>query len=89
MAMLFLVLSQSTTHSVSTYYTFGQPRVGNEAFANVFKTLVSEYRVVHYADIVPHLPPEVLGFHHVATEVSLAVDFNQRFPHPSAHAMIW
>jgi predicted lipase len=52
-----------------TYYTFGQPRVGNDAFATVFKSLVNEYRVVHYADIVPHLPPEVLGFHHVPTEV--------------------
>ena len=26
-------------------------------------------RVVHYADPVPHLPTEFMGFHHVSTEV--------------------
>jgi predicted lipase len=60
---------QSSSHSVVTFYTYGQPRVGNAAYASTFAGLVSEYRVVHYADIVPHLPPEVLGFHHVPTEV--------------------
>jgi hypothetical protein len=29
---------------------------------------VSHVRVVHDADIVPHLPPEALGFRHSATE---------------------
>ena len=26
-------------------------------------------RTVHYADVVPHLPPQILGFHHPGTEV--------------------
>jgi hypothetical protein len=25
--------------------------------------------VVHYYDIVPHMPQELLGYHHVTTEV--------------------
>jgi Lipase (class 3) len=53
-------------------YTFGQPRVGNEAFASWFDQQIpagSWYRLVHYADIVPHLPPEALDFYHVMTEV--------------------
>ena len=56
-------------YDVTTFYTYGQPRVGNALFATYFKTILSEYRVVHYADIVPHLPPELFNFHHVATEV--------------------
>jgi hypothetical protein len=27
------------------------------------------FRVTHYQDTVPHLPPQVLGFHHLCTEV--------------------
>uniref|UniRef100_A0A1I7YIJ9 Lipase_3 domain-containing protein n=1 Tax=Steinernema glaseri TaxID=37863 RepID=A0A1I7YIJ9_9BILA len=38
--------------------TFGQPRVGNSIFANNHNRLVpNSYRIVHNADIVPHLPP--------------------------------
>jgi len=59
----------TTTHTVTTHYTFGQPRVGNEAYATVFKSLVSGLRVVHNADIVPHVPLVAMGFHHVPTEV--------------------
>lgn len=59
----------SSVFSVGTYYTFGQPRVGNDAFYTYFKSILNEYRVVHYADIVPHLPLEAMGFHHVSTEV--------------------
>ncbi|KAK0406715.1 hypothetical protein QR680_018755 [Steinernema hermaphroditum] len=38
--------------------TFGQPRVGNSIFANNHNRLVpNSYRIVHNADVVPHLPP--------------------------------
>ncbi|CAJ0951140.1 unnamed protein product, partial [Mesorhabditis belari] len=38
--------------------TFGEPRVGNSIFAtNVDRVINDGYRVVHKADIVPHLPP--------------------------------
>jgi predicted lipase len=60
---------QSSTYDIVNMYTFGQPRVGNDAYETTYSQLVNEYRVVHYADIVPHLPPELLGFHHVPTEV--------------------
>lgn len=59
--------------SVREVYTFGQPRVGNKAFAaHVKSTLPSFFRVTHGFDPVPHLPlhlPLGTGFHHVATEV--------------------
>lgn len=58
------------TAKIGTFYNFGQPRVGNDAFANSFKSQpFQEFRVVHYKDVVPHLPTEGMGFHHVPTEV--------------------
>ncbi|KAM0913867.1 hypothetical protein ACQ4PT_011891 [Festuca glaucescens] len=57
--------------------TFGQPRVGNPAFAAYFNDQVPRTtRVTHENDIVPHLPPyfPYLGewtYHHFAREVWL------------------
>jgi len=52
-------------------YTFGLPRVGNDAFVQHFSQNLygQHFRVVHYADPVPHLPPQLLGFHDLALEV--------------------
>ncbi|KAG2594114.1 hypothetical protein PVAP13_5NG620700 [Panicum virgatum] len=55
--------------------TFGQPRIGNAAFASYFKTyLPHAIRVTHAHDIVPHLPPYFSFFpektyHHFPREV--------------------
>ena len=49
---------------------FGMPRLGNSAFASDFAKFVDiSWRMVHQDDIVPHLPPSDVGYHHVATEV--------------------
>jgi putative component of toxin-antitoxin plasmid stabilization module len=39
-------------------YTFGQPRVGNRAFRRDYDALLGDrtFRVIHSADIVPHVP---------------------------------
>lgn len=51
-------------------YTFGCPRVGNEAFTRALKnTTLASTRVTHDRDIVPSVPFKDLGFHHVAREV--------------------
>lgn len=40
-----------------TLYTFGMPRVGNQQYARAHDRLVpNSYRLVHYRDIVVHLP---------------------------------
>ncbi|ONM34741.1 alpha/beta-Hydrolases superfamily protein [Zea mays] len=55
--------------------TFGQPRIGNAAFASYFKTYLPQaIRVTHAHDIVPHLPPYFSFFpqktyHHFPREV--------------------
>eukprot|EP00051_Salpingoeca_urceolata_P014029 m.177815 g.177815 ORF g.177815 m.177815 type:complete len:303 (+) comp17971_c1_seq1:312-1220(+) len=49
---------------------FGMPRVGDQAYAELFRQRVfPSTRVVHNHDPVPHLPFEDMGFHHVYTEV--------------------
>ncbi|KAJ7955052.1 Lipase [Quillaja saponaria] len=57
--------------------TFGQPRIGNAAFASRYKKLVpNTIRVTNEHDIVPHYPPYYRHFsqktyHHFAREVWL------------------
>ncbi|KAI1214653.1 alpha/beta-hydrolase [Annulohypoxylon truncatum] len=54
-------------------YTYGSPRVGNEAFASfVTDQAGSEYRVTHLDDPVPRLPPIVLDYRHTSPEYWLA-----------------
>lgn len=50
--------------------TFGSPRVGNQVFSNWLQSRTSQsFRMTHNADPVPHLPPKMMNFHHVATEI--------------------
>nr|XP_027116060.1 lipase-like [Coffea arabica] len=57
--------------------TFGQPRIGNAAFASYYSEFVPHtIRVTHEHDIVPHLPPYYYFFpqktyHHFPREVWL------------------
>ena len=51
-------------------YTQGTPRVGNPAFSALYTQLIdASFREIHYHDIVPHLPPELLGFAHAPMEI--------------------
>jgi predicted lipase len=55
-----------------TFYTFGSPRTGNQAFTDYLYSLYPTsgcQRVTHYNDVVPHLPPTVLGFNHFGDEI--------------------
>ena len=60
-------------------YTFGSPRVGNDEFTDFFNNgtffnptpvNTTVFRVTHWMDPVPHLPPKgFLGYEHTASEV--------------------
>jgi hypothetical protein len=54
-------------------YSYGEPRVGNPAWAKWMSESVlvggKQYRVTHEADPVPRLPPLEFGFLHVPHEV--------------------
>mmetsp|Transcript_6418 Transcript_6418/g.10983 ORF Transcript_6418/g.10983 Transcript_6418/m.10983 type:complete len:388 (+) Transcript_6418:33-1196(+) len=50
-------------------WTFGSPRVGNLAWQQLFAQHVTEsWRFTHNRDVVPSLPPQMIGFHHVGRE---------------------
>jgi predicted lipase len=57
---------------VVSLINFGQPRVGDQAYAEFAKTKLAEsWRVVHNRDPVPHLPMNgaVLSFWQNCTEI--------------------
>jgi len=52
---------------------FGDPRAGDKDFHDALRQQVPDlWRVTHANDIVPHVPPEALGFYHAANEVFFA-----------------
>ncbi|RAL08914.1 lipase family protein [Aspergillus homomorphus CBS 101889] len=57
-------------------YNFGQPRIGNLALADYItnQNKGSNYRVTHEDDIVPKLPPKLLGYHHFSPEYWITSD---------------
>jgi hypothetical protein len=60
---------------MTTAYTFGMPRVGDEAFERWYASAVpGTFRLVHRKDPVPHLPPLSFGFHHMPFEVFYETD---------------
>jgi kumamolisin len=49
--------------------TFASPLVGDATFGSVFNALgLTSWRIVNEPDLVPRLPPEILGFRHVDAE---------------------
>jgi hypothetical protein len=53
-------------------FTFGSPRVGNIVFSSFLLQHISEsWRFTHGRDIVPSVPPLLMGFHHASREVWL------------------
>ncbi|KAG2523243.1 hypothetical protein JM18_005847 [Phytophthora kernoviae] len=56
--------------SVQALYTFGKPRVGNTNFSGRLRNASMEvYRLTHFNDAVPHLPPTWTGFEHTTQEI--------------------
>jgi len=57
-------------HAPRAVYTFGSPRVGNQAFIDSLCN-VPVYRIVDDEDVITTVPSEELGFRHVGTELLL------------------
>lgn len=54
-------------------YTFGSPRVGNDVFVNFIDAQDgAEYRVTHFDDPVPRVPPIITGYSHTSPEYWLS-----------------
>ncbi|KAE8134727.1 Alpha/Beta hydrolase protein [Aspergillus pseudotamarii] len=58
-------------------YTYGAPRVGNQEFADYVSGQGSNFRVTHSNDIVPRLPPRLLGYHQISPEYWIPVGNNE------------
>ncbi len=70
LAILCTAHLRSLFGNVDLTYTYGQPRVGNQAFADWYQAHnPNTYRLVDYADIVPHVPPSNFGFLHGGHQV--------------------
>ena len=63
-------LDMKSLHGKVDYvYTFGQPRVGNQNFANFIQAQIPNYFIfIDYADTVPHVPTMVFVFRHEGHE---------------------
>lgn len=70
-AAMGVALNASALHVTSVGMSnFGMPRIGNPTYAAAFAQLIpNSQRMVHYHDIVPHVPMIDLGFHHMPTEI--------------------
>lgn len=54
-------------HDIAAVYAFGSPRIGNRAYKKAYDELLSFKTFLHInnQDIVPQLPPRILGYRHV------------------------
>ena len=71
-ALAMLCAADMRTRGIpATAYTYGQPRVGNAAFASWYATLIPDcLRVTAYGDIFTQLPPQAyFEYRHQPTEV--------------------
>ncbi|MGP6190079.1 MAG: lipase family protein [Vulcanimicrobiaceae bacterium] len=71
-----------------TVYTFASPRVGDARFVSSFDALaLTSYRLANVPDLVPYLPPEILGFGHVAELQQIDSTWSARWTLSCAHAL--
>ncbi|OJJ35897.1 hypothetical protein ASPWEDRAFT_109605 [Aspergillus wentii DTO 134E9] len=70
LAAVAAVVFRNSGYTVQLY-NYGQPRIGNLALADYITNVTDKgdnYRVTHTDDIVPKLPPKLLGYHHASPE---------------------
>jgi triacylglycerol lipase len=72
----YALRQQQVPFNVQGVYTYGQPRVGDGAFAEDYDRLlrVRHWRMVNHRDAVPRLPPRTMGFRHTGRVLYLGPD---------------
>ena len=66
------LLKKITYPVLGPQYTFGAPRLGNAKFSEFFRTNIGAtgvFRLTHYRDPVPHVPPLAFLFTHPTREI--------------------
>jgi triacylglycerol lipase len=65
------------TNLAPVVYTWAEPRVGHDDFVTFYNTHVNIcYRIVNVWDVVPHLPPEIAGYQHEGSQVTIDSGFS-------------
>lgn len=72
----YALRQQQAPFNVQGVYTYGQPRVGDGAFAEDYDRLLRlrHWRMVNHRDAVPRLPPREMGFRHTGRVLYLGPD---------------
>jgi triacylglycerol lipase len=64
-------------HLSPVVYTWAEPRVGHDDFVSFLNTHVNVcYRIVNVWDVVPHLPPDLAGYEHEGSSVTIDSGFS-------------
>jgi len=77
LGVLDSAVSWQIPSSALGHLTFGSPRVGDSTFASAFSQYLgngNHFRLVNNDDLVPHVPWQLMGFHHISTEAWLHGD---------------
>jgi hypothetical protein len=77
LAKLFALWVVERGHPVAGVYTFGQPRVGDAAFAARYDSVLKPqtFRVVHADDMVPRLPWQFARYRHAGHEIFFPANY--------------
>lgn len=80
LAKLWALWAAGRGLDVAGVYTFGQPRVGDAAFATFYDSVLKEqsFRVVHADDIVPRIPWQLSRYRHAGHEVFFPSQWQRR-----------
>lgn len=66
-------------HCIGGVYTFGAPRIGNKNYADHYEKYLGlqTFLLINNKDIIPQIPPNILGFRHVGAEIKHFGDDHQ------------
>lgn len=77
----------ASLYTPDALYTFGSPRVGDQAFVSTLKAVSTPRRYVDCCDIVTRIPPESLLYEHVGTPLYIDCGGNL-IESPSAEVIV-
>jgi triacylglycerol lipase len=89
LAILCAWLLRNQGYRVESVYTFGQPRVGNKAFARNYDRSLRErtFRFIKGEDVVPRVPGWLLGYRHCGVRMFISSITDELEVHPSLWLM--
>jgi triacylglycerol lipase len=76
------LLNDIAANLAPVVYTWAEPRVGHDDFVSFYDTHVNVcYRITNVWDVVPHLPPDLAGYEHEGSQVTVDSGFSLDLVH--------